>query len=364
MTRGESAAQLPDWMPTMNARMARGDYRPTYTEREIGAAVDLCDDSGRLNPAARGWARQPIIRANLSGHWPRKKKWNFWNWISPRFVFSVTLADIDFAAFGAVSFTDFATGETVGGQAFARPHSFVMPEQVERPVHFRAGSMEYANNNDGGDITVHFDGRSRDGTTIVADFVVHKPPGHESLTVVVPWNASRFQMNCKENTRPCEGSVTVGNRRYVMDPTDCHGVQDFGRGMWPHRSFWNWAVGTGVNDGRRIGINMGGKWTTGTGANENALCVDGRLYKIMEDLTWQYDTRSALELWHVRSPHSDAIDLTLHPIVAPASKLNLGLLSTGGVCAFGLWTGTIRAGGDQIRINDLIGWAEEFAHRW
>ena len=162
-----------------------------------------------------------------------------------------------------------------------------MPEQVERPVRFHGGSMEYTNSNDGGDIEVHFDGLAKDGTKLTADFVVRKPPGHESLTVVVPWSATRFQMNCKENTRPCEGSVTVGSRRYVMDPNDCHAVQDFGRGMWPYRSFWNWAVCTGVQDGRRVGINMGGKWTTGTGANENAICVDGRLYKVMEDLTWQ-----------------------------------------------------------------------------
>jgi hypothetical protein len=351
-------------MPIMNARMAQGEYPQSYVERELIDPVDLCDNSGRLNPQARGWARHPIIRANLSGHWPRKKKWNFWNWICPRFVFSVTLADIDVAAFCAVSFTDFETGENVAGQALTRPHSCAMPEQVERPVRFQGGSLEYSNDNQGGDIRVRFDGLAKDRTTLAADFVVHKPPGHESLTVVVPWSASRFQMNCKENTRPCEGTVTLGGRRYVMDPNDCHAVQDFGRGIWPYRSFWNWAVCTGVQDGHRVGINMGGKWTTGTGANENAVCVDGRLHKIMEDLTWEYEARTPKQPWRVRTVHSDTLDLTLHPVVAPASRLNLGILSTGGVCAFGLWNGTVRAGGNAFHVNDLIGWAEEFAHRW
>jgi uncharacterized protein DUF2804 len=356
--------RLPDWMPIMNARMTRGDYRPAYVEPEINAPVDLCDDDNRLNAAARGWARHPIIRANLSGHWPRKKKWNFWNWICPRFVFSVTLADVDLAAFCAVSFTDFETGESVSGTAFTRTHSFAMPEHVERPVRFHGGSMAYTNSNDGGDSTVHFDGLAKGGAKITADFVVRKPPGHESLTVVVPWTSTRFQLNCKENTRPCDGSLTVGGRHYVMDPNDCHAVQDFGRGVWPYRSFWNWAVCTGVQDGRSVGINMGGKWTTGTGANENAICVDSRLYKVMEDLEWQYDAGAAMQPWHVRAPQSNAIDLTLHPIVAPSSRLNLGVLSTGGVCAFGLWRGTIRVDGDVVRIDNLIGWAEEFAHRW
>jgi hypothetical protein len=355
---------LPDWMPIMNRRMARGDYQPSYAEREITEQVDLCDAAGRLNPAAVGWARQPIIRGNLSGHWPRKKRWNFWNWICPRFVFSVTLADIDFAAFCAVSFTDFESGENVSGTALARPQSFTMPEQVERSVSFRGRSTEYDNINEGGDIEIHFNGRAKDGTQLFADFHVRKPPRHESLTVVVPWTPTRFQLNCKENTLPCEGAVTVGNRRYVMDPNDCHAVQDFGRGIWPRRSFWNWAVCTGVQDGRRIGVNMGGKWTTGTGANENAICVDGRLYKVMQDLQWEYDPSAAMQPWRVRSTHSDAIDLVLHPIVAPSSRLNVGVLSTGGVCAFGTWSGTIHVDGDVIRIDNLIGWAEEFAHRW
>src|SRR5262249_30803268 len=257
-------------------------------EREICAPVDLCDDSGRLNPAAVGWARQPLIHANLSGHWPRKKKWNFWNWICRRFVFSVTLADIDFAAFCAVAFTDFETGEHTTATTLARPHSFGMPEHVERPIMFRGRDMEYSNGNGGGDIEVHFDGRTKNGTRLHADFQVRKPAGHESLSIIVPWTTSRFQLNCKEKARPCARTVTVGSRTYVMDPSDCFAVQDFGRGLWPYRSFWNWAVCTGLQDGHRIGINMGGKWTTGTGANENAICIDGRLYKIMEDLVWDY----------------------------------------------------------------------------
>jgi hypothetical protein len=231
-------------------------------------------------------------------------------------------------------------------------------------VTFHGRSIEYVNSNEGGEFQVRFSGRAKNGTQLAADFVVRKPPGHESLNVVVPWTSSRFQLNCKENTRPCEGAVTVGGRRYVMDPNECHAVQDFGRGLWPYRSFWNWAVCTGVQDGRRIGVNMGAKWTTGTGANENAICVDGRLHKVMEDLTWEYDPSAAMQPWRVRSTHSDAIDLILQPIVAQSSNLNLGLLRTGGVCVFGLWKGTVQIDGTAIHINGLIGWAEEFAHRW
>src|SRR5262245_686538 len=147
-------------MPVMDGRMARGDYRDVYVEREITTATDLCDAGGRLDPAAVGWSRTPLVRANLAGHWPRKKRWNFWNWISPRFVFSVTLADIDYAAFCQVTFIDFTTRRTVAGMALARPGSFAMPEHVERTVTFERGGMRYANVQDAGRMTVAFSGKA------------------------------------------------------------------------------------------------------------------------------------------------------------------------------------------------------------
>jgi hypothetical protein len=238
-----------------------------------------------------------------------------------------------------------------------------MPEKVEQPVHFRSAAIEYDNLNEGGDFAVHFKGRTK-SAAVSADFMVRKPPNNESSTGIVPWTADRFQLNCKENTRPCAGTVTVGGRRYEMDPNECHAVQDFGRGMWPYRSFWNWGVGTGGQDGRRIGINVGAKWTTGTGANENALCIDGKLHKIMEDLVWDYDAGAPMQSWRVRSTHSHVVDLTFRPLVEHRSNLNIGLLASGGVCVFGRWSGTIRVAGDSLRVTDLPGWAEEFSHRW
>ena len=56
--------------------------------------------------------------------------------------------------------------------------------------------------------------------------------------------------------------------------------------------------------------------------------------------------------------------MTLHPIVVNSSELNLGIIRTGGACPFGHWSGTIRFDGHTVEIDGLIGWVEEFAHRW
>jgi len=168
----------PDYMPIVKDRMTGGDYLPYYEERELTEPVDLCDATGRLNPAARGWSRKPLVRANLKGHWGRKKRWNFWNWICPDFVFSVTLSDIDYASFCAVSFIDFETRENYSGIALKRGNAFALPEEVERTVTFSGSGMEYTNVNEGGDIKVDFRGRSGSGKDMVADFTIKKPAGH------------------------------------------------------------------------------------------------------------------------------------------------------------------------------------------
>jgi hypothetical protein len=344
--------------------MRRGDYRPVYDEPEITRTVDLCDARGRLAPGAVGWSRRPLVRANLRGHWPRKKRWNFWNWIGPRFVLQATLADIDYAAFCQVTFIDFETRRTRSVLAPARPGSLGLPEHVQRTVRFESRRLRYVNAQDQGGMRVEIDGTLGDGARIVADIAVRTPPGQESLNVVVPWTATRFQLNSKHNTLPCEGGVTVGDTRWAMEPHECHAVQDFGRGIWPYRSFWNWGVATGVQDGVRIGVNVGARWTTGTGVNENGVLLDGRLHKIMEDVRWDYDPADWMRPWRVRAEHSGMVDLTLEPRVAHRVSTSLGVLATGGVCCFGRWHGTVRADGRELRIRDVMGWAEEFAHRW
>ena len=356
-------SRLPDHLPILDRERPATLGKAVYEEREITSAVDLCGADGRLNPASIGFSRRPLVRANLSGHWPRKKRWNFWNWIGPDFVFSATLADIDYASFCAFAMTDFRDGSHWAGSSYGRPGRFALGEHVEESVAFRGGGIDYENAIRGDDLAVRFRGRAG-GVEIAAVLAVRRPPGHESLNVVVPWSATRFQCNSKHAALPCEGEVRVGERRYAADPRLCFAVQDWGRGIWPYRSFWNWGVATGRVDGVLLGVNLGARWTTGTGSNENGILWNGRLHKVMEDLRWDYDPRAWRQPWRVVAERSGAIDLELEPVAAHTPRLDLGVLATGGVCAFGRWRGTVRVEGRELRVDGALGWAEEFAHRW
>jgi Domain of unknown function (DUF2804), N-terminal/Domain of unknown function (DUF2804), C-terminal len=357
-------AELPSHLPILDARPRRAGPPRLPSERELTRPTRLCDARGRLDPGALGWSRFPLVTANLRGHWPRKKRWNFWNWLSPRFSFSVTVADIDYAAFCAFFLVDFETGERVEAMDLRRGGFAPLPEEVERSIAWSSPRAELAIENEGGDLAVRFRGRARGGQPVAADFTVHKPRDHESLNVVVPWTPTRFQLNSKHNTLRCQGFVDVDGRRYELRPDACHAVQDWGRGIWPYRSCWNWGVASGEVDGELLGVNMGDRWTTGTGANENGILHRGRLTKLMEDLEWRYDPREWRRPWRVRSRAGGHVDLVLEPFHVHTSRLDLGLVATGGTIAFGRWRGIVRTGDAELELPGLVGFAEEFAHRW
>jgi len=279
-------------------------------------------------------------------------------------VFSVTLADIDLASFCAFTLTDFRDGAHWAGASYGRPGRIAFADRVEADCGFQARGVDYSNRIDGDDLAVRFRGRAGDGSEIAAELGVRRPRDPESLNVVVPWSDSRFQCNSKHAALPCEGELRAAGRRYVFDPRTAFAVQDWGRGLWPHRSFWNWGVATGWAGGDLLGVNFGAKWTGGTGANENGILLNGRLHKLMEDLRWEYDPVAWRKPWRVTAPHSGAIDLVLEPVAAHTPRLDLGVLATGGTCAFGRWRGRVRAGEREIAVDGLIGWAEEFVHRW
>jgi len=337
------------------------------TERELTEPVALCTPRGRLDPDAVGWARQPIIDCNIPGPSGRRKRWDFWNVVGPGFAMNLTYADVDYLGMADVWFHDFASGETATctvpvplGRDFE-----LQPRAGEGGVTYHGPTLlvRFEDDADGTRLRAAFD---TPAGPLVADVVVDRPVGHESLTVVIPWSERRFQCTTKDVSRPATGSVSWGDRSYALDDDGrSWGCLDFGRGKWPYRMRWNWGAGAGVVDGRRIGIQVGGKWTAGTGMTENALVVDGRLSKISEELVWEYDTSDWLAPWHIRTPDSDRVDLTFTPVYDKVSRLQAGVAANAVDQCFGTWAGTIRPDeGGVLEVSDIFGWAEEASWRW
>jgi hypothetical protein len=337
------------------------------TERELTGPVALCRPDGTLEPDAIGWARQPLIDCSLHGSWGRRKRWDFWCITGPGFAMNLTYADVDYLGLGDVWFHDFATGVAATATApvpFARGMR-LHPRAGEGAVELRGKRLRlrFEDGADGTSLTVAF--ATKQGP-FRADVVVSRPPDHESLTVVIPWGARRFQCTTKDVARPATGRVTWGDRTYELAGDGASwGCLDFGRGKWPYRTRWNWGAAAGVVGGRTIGLQMGGKWTDGTGMTENAVVVDGRLSKLSEELVWDYDTADWLRPWHIRTPRSDRLDITFTPTYDKVSRLQAGVAASSVDQCFGTFAGTIVPDdGVAIEVADLFGWAEEATWRW
>ncbi len=337
-------------------------------EPELTGPVELCTPDGtRLNPAARGFSRTPLVRANLKGAWGRNKRWSYWGVLFGDGALAVTFADLDYLGLVAVQWADFGTGES-GRVAHVAPFGLGidLPEVPEsKPLRHRSRrfTVTVATGTDSTHLTARWSG----GGGGEVDVVVERPDGHESLDVIVPWSDTRFQYTSKHQALGATGHLTVnGVRRPIGTDRPAWATLDVGRGRWPYRAKWNWAAGAGTSTaGHTVGIQMGSKWTDGTGVTENGIIVDGRLTKLGEELDWSYDPRRPMEPWRVRSADG-ALDLSLEPRWDTPSKLNIGVFANTGHQVFGSWSGTVpRADGDPLTLSgDVIGFAEEIAWRW
>ena len=90
----------------------------TVPEREITSPVDLCLPDGRLNPAAIGWTRRPLHRANLRG-WGRRKRWEYWGIVTPTHIVGLVASSLDYAGLYGVYVLDRATGEEIAKERLA-----------------------------------------------------------------------------------------------------------------------------------------------------------------------------------------------------------------------------------------------------
>ncbi len=337
-------------------------------ERELTAPVALCTDGGTLAKDAVGWARHPLIDCTLHGSWGRRKRWDFWCVTGPGFAMNLTFADVDYLGLADVWFRDFdravdATATVPVPFALGMSTLARRPGQAALATGGRKLRLAMTDEAGGTRLTVAFDTKLG---PFAADVLVTAPDGHESLTVVIPWGQRRFQCTTKDVARRAVGMITWGDHRYdLADDGSSWGCLDFGRGKWPYRTMWNWGAAAGLVGDRPVGLQLGGKWTDGTGMTENALVVDGRLSKLSDELVWEYDTTHWLRPWRIRTQRSDRLDVTFTPIYDKVSRLRAGVAASIVDQCFGTYRGTIVPDdGAAIEVVDLFGWAEEASWRW
>ena len=336
-----------------------------YREPELTAPVNQCLPGGRLNPAGIGWSRNPVHCCNLPESLVRKKKWNYWAVTTEHLLFSATIANMERAATAGAYFFHRPTQRyvSIGGRGPAG--QMPMPEGIMGDLLFDQPQLRVELADDGPGTRILVDCDDFGGAHLHADIRVQRPTGHETLNVLIPWSDTEFQFTSKQNTLPATGAITWGDERFELG-TPAFGCLDFGRGVWPEHTIWNWGSASGIQDGHTIGFNLGGQWTDGTGMNENGLCIDGRLSKIHEDLRIDYDRAAPMRNWQVRTAATGRVDLTFVPEYDRHEQTGRReKYFTEVHQLFGRYSGAITPDdGIPITIRDLFGWIEDHEARW
>lgn len=337
-------------------------------EREITERVALCGPDGRLNPASVGWSRTPLHdtsgigagRTAWSGTaWGRNKRWEYWAVVTPTHIFALTLSSLDYAAVHAILAYDRRTGAVVNREAtvpFGR--GATLPPSLGD-----AAAIAIAKN-----LRIDIDERA-DATRLRAtsdgldlDITVDRIAGRDCLAVVVPWSPTRFQYTVKDLGRPAHGRVLLGDETIELTADAAWAALDHGRGRWPYSLTWNWGAASGMTGaGESIQLQLGGRWTEGTGSTENGVILDGRLHKIGEELAWEYDTSDFMAPWRI---HGSTLEVEFTPFWDRVSDTELLVISTHGHQCFGTFSGWAQVDGRRVAFEGLEGWAEEVRNRW
>jgi hypothetical protein len=330
-------------------------------EREIFTPVDIADADGRLRREALGWARHPIQRCNLSRGVSRLARWNYWCITSRTHSLTLLIADVGYFGGVLVSFLDFEARGPVE-RVYVRPGGLPveMPDTPRGDVVIDVSRLRLAMRAHGEEMRVEGEARTLLGRRIVIDLTVGRPLSHETVNLIVPWDDTRFHFTSKQQALPARGVVRVGSREHRFEAgNQSFACLDFGCGRWPSWIEWNWAFASASTGAHTIGLNLGAKWTEGTGITENGVVIDGRVHKVADAVDFTYNRRDHMEPWRIRTRTGSRVDLRFDPIRERKIKVPLGIAIVELHQLMGVFSGTfIDDGGARVRLDDMVGLAE------
>ena len=311
-------------------------------EPELTVPVDLCaPDGGLLNPAARGWSRRPLHRANLDGgDLGRNKRWDYWAILAGDLIVSCVYSDIDVIGLADTSWAELSTGRTGGQGIITEPGPIRLPQVCE--------TAELSVERDG--LVLTMGAEDADGTHLVASWTE------------ADGRPASFD---KQVARPATGTLRVGDEEWAIGADgDAWGVLDVGRGRWPSKLAWNWGAASGRSGDTVVGLQFGAKWTEGTGFTENGFVIDGRVTKLGRELEWTYDWDDPMAPWTIVDPGGQ-LSVVLTPVFDKYTKAGDEHLGSEVHQVFGTYSGTITDDdGRPVEFTDLQGFAEEARQVW
>jgi hypothetical protein len=151
------------------------------------------------------------------------------------------------------------------------------------------------------------------------------------------------------------GRARLGNREIALD----NGVAgyDYTHGLLPRHTKWRWAFALGKAEGEPFGFNV----VQGFVGEAECAAFVGKDVVPMAEPRFEFDANDPMRPWHLRG---DGIDLAFEPGAVHAQKTNLVVVKSRFVQPVGLFTGTVRLRGREMRVAGLPGVVEDQDVLW
>ena len=324
---------------------------------------DLLTNEGLIkNP---GFAFTPVWnynRENIKAPKWRIKEWDYYLVTSREYAVAFTISDLAYLGMISVSLLDLKNpNDRTKTMLTALPMG-----KFNLPRVSSDGVSEYK----GKDVQIRVDvvNGKRHLTCIVPNFYngeTFKADLHmndiydDTMNIATPWaeKPTCFYYNQKINCIETEGTVTLGNEVFEFKKGRDYGVLDWGRGVWTYDNTWFWGTGSGVQNGKTFGFNLGYGFSDRSSASENMIFYDGKGYKLSEvtfnipkDENGKY---KFMEEWKITSD-DNAIVGTFKPILDRNALTDLKVIISDQHQVFGDFSGTVVLDGEKIEIKDFL----------
>ncbi|MFX0000037.1 MAG: DUF2804 domain-containing protein [Candidatus Hermodarchaeota archaeon] len=338
-------------------------------QTEITEPSDLFSKDGSL--VQKGWARKPILKynkENIGKGWSRIKEWDHFSILNDQFGFQLTIGDIGYITQMSYVWLDFEKKEreSKGEFKFFTKSKLLPPSSLEdSKIEFPSKKFKAIIEKKGNQRIITIEDPTFINKGIKGTITLNDKPEWDNTVVVTGYKEDPrlFYYNHKINMMPAEGSIQIGENKYLFEPETSFGLMDWGRGIWPYHTHWLWGSACGIVNEVPVAFNIGYGFGDLSTHTENIIFYDGKAHKI-DEVAFHHENRDPTKPWKFTS-NNNRFNMFLTPLIPHKEKLNFGLIYLNSFLLHGLYTGdVVLDNGEKIHIDNLLGHAEDIFWRW
>lgn len=198
-----------------------------------------------------------------------------------------------------------------------------------------------------------------DVTAHLGDFALEVSIDHAAaplLAAIATLGGDRVSATEKRVMAGARGSVRAGGRTISLDGARV--ALDYTNGWMPRHTRWRWAFALGKSvDDAPIALNL----TEGfVGERECALFAGGDV-SLLAEPRFSFEASRPLDPWRL---FANGIDLTFSPGGKHEERMNLVAIRSRFLQCVGTFSGTVVAGGREVRLTDVLGVVEDQDVLW